>query len=48
VADKRLVAALMESLATEVITVKEEEVCRREKGWKEKRERVVVAAWWLC
>ena len=47
-ADKRLVAALMESLATEVITVKEEEVCRREKGWKEKRERVVMAAWWLC
>ena len=21
---------------------------RREKGWKEKRERVAVAAWWLC
>jgi hypothetical protein len=21
---------------------------RREKGWKEKRERVTVAAWWLC
>jgi hypothetical protein len=21
---------------------------RREKGRKEKRERVVVAAWWLC
>jgi hypothetical protein len=21
---------------------------RREKGQKEKRERVVVAAWWLC
>jgi hypothetical protein len=21
---------------------------RREKGWKEKGERVMVAAWWLC
>jgi hypothetical protein len=26
----------------------EEEKQKREKGWKEKRERVAVATWWLC
>jgi hypothetical protein len=39
VTDKRLVAALMESLAAGVTTVQEEEVCRGERKDGRRRER---------
>jgi len=39
VADKRLVAALMESLAAGVATAQEEEVCRGERKAGRRRER---------
>ena len=42
-----LVAALMESLAAGVATA-QEEVCEGERKAGRRRERVVVAAWWLC
>jgi hypothetical protein len=44
VAARRLVAALMESLAARVATAQEEKVCREERKARRRRERVAVAA----